>query len=189
MQNRNRLKNLKDYIIIGLIIWVGIQTCGKNTNTITNKENLIYSDTVVQIGTPVTNEHYYTRIVPERVIEHHYHNEPIDTGAVVTDYFRARYYRDSLVNDTVSYWWAAKVERNTLDTFYLRTSFKPRTRIITNVYEQVRPSVGVMALYAAGTPYIGAFGTYQTKRFTFSLGLSPMNRGAGIVGVGLKIGR
>jgi hypothetical protein len=181
------MKHIKDIAIIALLVVVLFQTCGRKAGHTVEKQ-LFHTDTVIQVGAPVTNEKYYTSIQPERVVEvHHYHDQPVDTDAVVRDYFRARYYRDSLVNDTVSYWWSAKVERNTLDTFYLKTSFKPRTRIITNSYERNRPSVGLIALYANSTPYIGAFGTWQTKRFSMSGGISPMNGGAFLFGIGLKI--
>lgn len=186
MQNLRKLKNVKDIAIIILLVWVGWQSCGRPTGII-HEKNLIQSDTIIQIGAPVTTEKYYTNIQPERVVEHHYHNEPIDTNAVVQDYFRARYYRDSVVSDTISYTWAAKVSRNTLDTFYLKTSFKPRTRIITNSYEVNTPSVGIMALYANSTPYIGAWGTWQNRRFVLSGGISPMNRGLFMLGLGYKL--
>lgn len=189
MQNLSKLKNLKDYVIIVLLIWVGFQTCGKNTDTVTHEKNLISSDTVTIVGAPVTNEHYYTNIQPERVVEHHYHTELIDTNAVVQDYFRARYYRDSVINDTISYWWNAKVARNTLDSLSFRTSFKPRTRIITNKYESNRPAIGLTALYVNSTPYIGVWGMWQNKRWAVSGAISPMNGGAFQIGLGLKFGK
>ena|SRR3990167_5172003 len=189
MPKAKRLKNVKDIAIIILLVLVGWQSCRKQRDTFTTSEHLISSDTIIKVGAPITNEHYYTRIVPERVVEHHYHAEPIDTNAVVQDYFRARYYRDSLVNDTVQFRWWAKVARNTLDSFHIQTRFQPHTRIITNKYEVNRPSVGLMAVYAAGTPYIGAIGTWQNRRFSISGGISPMNRGMALVGIGLKIGK
>lgn len=191
MQNRSKLKNLiniKDFAIIGLLIWVGWQSCGrKEGDTIINKKNLINQEIRDSVGPPVINNHHYTNIQPERVVEHHYHNEPIDTSAVVQDYFRARYYRDSVINDTISYWWMAKVARNTLDSLSFRTSFKPRTRIITNSYEVNRPAIGLTALYVNSVPYIGVFGTMETRRFVFMGSISPMNRGAFQIGLGLKL--
>lgn len=156
----------------------------RGTNKINNNNNkYYYSDTTIIKEKPINKTITFnnTQPIKEVIIK----ESKVDTVAIITEFLKARFYTDSINNDTIKINWLAKVSKNSLDSLRINYTFFPKTKIITNIKETQSPGLGVFGAYN-GRFMFGPSITYQNQNLLFNGGFDVLNKGV-MFGVNYKI--
>lgn len=176
-----RWQNMKFAIMISLITTAAIVLNHQCTPSVKSSDNTVKRDTlwiaapqlVREVGTIITEpkvENYYNEYVT--------HNGPVDTGAVIRDYFSKRTYKDTSRTDSIEIYVQESVFKNELIDRKLSYKWKAPSMLVkeTTILEQPYWNAGGFAGIGKNYASFGISGGYACKWGYLGAGYDFLNR-------------